>query len=335
MVGGQAIDLQAAVPGAAPLDGDALTGMHARKTGALIRGSALAGAVMAGASLGELAAIDAYGAALGLAFQIVDDILDVEGASADLGKTAGKDAAAGKPTYPALFGLAGVAPAGGRVRRPGARGADRRAPRRPAARHRRLGHRPHQLKKTLRLDTLLVERGLAASRERARALILAGQVRVDGQPADKAGTPVGIDAAVTLLVPDHPYVGRGGLKLDHALRAFGIDVEGRSALDIGASTGGFTDVLLRHGASRVVALDVGHGQLDWRLRNDPRVIVLEKTNARSLTPDALPPDARIFDLVTIDVSFISLRQILPVVPPLLAPARRRHRAREAAVRGRP
>ncbi len=105
MVGGQAIDLQAAVPGAAPLDGDTLTGMHARKTGALIRGSALAGAVMAGAPSGELAAIDAYGAALGLAFQIVDDILDVEGASADLGKTVGKDAAAGKPTYPALFGL--------------------------------------------------------------------------------------------------------------------------------------------------------------------------------------------------------------------------------------
>ena len=175
------------------------------------------------------------------------------------------------------------------------------------------------MKKTLRLDTLLVERGLAASRERARALILAGQVRVDGQPVDKAGAPVAIEAVVTLLVPDHPYVGRGGLKLDHALRAFGIAVEGRTAIDIGASTGGFTDVLLRRGASRVVALDVGRGQLDWRLRTDARVIVLEKTNARSLTPDVLPPDARVFDLVTIDVSFISLRQILPVVPPLLAP----------------
>jgi len=175
------------------------------------------------------------------------------------------------------------------------------------------------LKKTLRLDTLLVERGLAASRERARALILAGVVRVDGRPAAKAGTAVGVDADVTLLVPDHPYVGRGGLKLDHALHVFGIAVEGRSALDIGASTGGFTDVLLRHGAARVVALDVGHGQLDWRLRTDPRVVVLERTNARTLTPDALPADARSFDIVTIDVSFISLRQILPVVPPLLAP----------------
>ena len=175
------------------------------------------------------------------------------------------------------------------------------------------------MKKTLRLDTLLVERGLAASRERARALILAGQVRVDGRPAGKAGTPVGVDAAVTLLEPDHPYVGRGGLKLEHALSAFGIAVEGRLALDIGASTGGFTDVLLRHGAARVVALDVGHGQLDWRLRSDPRVIVLEKTNARALTPEMLPADARRFDIVTIDVSFISLRQILPVVPPLVAP----------------
>jgi 23S rRNA (cytidine1920-2'-O)/16S rRNA (cytidine1409-2'-O)-methyltransferase len=119
-------------------------------------------------------------------------------------------------------------------------------------------------------------------------------------------------------VPDHPYVGRGGLKLEHALETFAITVAGRLALDIGASTGGFTDVLLRRGARRVVALDVGHGQLDWRLRNDPRVVVLERTNARTLTPDHLPADARTFDIVTIDVSFISLAQILPVVPPLLA-----------------
>ncbi len=175
------------------------------------------------------------------------------------------------------------------------------------------------MKKTLRLDTLLVERGLAASRERARALILAGQVRVDGRPVDKAGAPVAGDADVTLLVPDHPFVGRGGLKLDHALRVFGITVDRRWAIDIGASTGGFTDVLLRHGAARVVALDVGHGQLDWRLRTDPRVIVVERTNARTLTPDALPPEARSVGIVTIDVSFISLRHILPVVPPLLAP----------------
>jgi len=174
-------------------------------------------------------------------------------------------------------------------------------------------------KQTLRLDALLVERGLAPSRERARALILAGQVQVDGKPAPKAGMAVAHDVSVDLLTPDHPYVGRGGIKLEHALTTFQIAVDGRTALDIGASTGGFTDVLLRRGAARVVALDVGHGQLDWRLRNDPRVIVLERVNARMLTPDQLPDTARRFDIVTIDVSFISLRQILPPVPPLLAP----------------
>jgi 23S rRNA (cytidine1920-2'-O)/16S rRNA (cytidine1409-2'-O)-methyltransferase len=175
------------------------------------------------------------------------------------------------------------------------------------------------LKKPVRLDTLLVERGLAASRERARALILAGSVRVDGQPASKAGTSVAPDAAVTVAVPDHPYVGRGGIKLAHALDVFGIAVDGRLALDIGASTGGFTDVLLQRGARGVVALDVGHGQLDWALRNDPRVVVIERTNARSLAPADLPENVRAFDVITIDVSFISLRQILPVVPPLLRP----------------
>jgi 23S rRNA (cytidine1920-2'-O)/16S rRNA (cytidine1409-2'-O)-methyltransferase len=175
---------------------------------------------------------------------------------------------------------------------------------------------PRQAKKT-RLDLLLVERGLAASRERARALILAGDVRVNGRPAGKAGVAVPQDADIVLAAPDHPYVSRGGLKLAHALDVFQIPVEGRTALDIGASTGGFTDVLLQRGASRVVALDVGHGQLDWKLRNDPRVLVLERVNARTLTPVALPGDARAFGLVTIDVSFISLRHILPVVPALL------------------
>ena len=173
------------------------------------------------------------------------------------------------------------------------------------------------MKNAVRLDALLVERGLAASRERARALILAGTVRVNGRAAAKAGTPVARDAEVTLATPDHPYVGRGGLKLAHALDIFAIAVEGRVALDIGASTGGFTDVLLRRGAARVLALDVGHGQLDWRLRNDPRVIVLERVNARSLMPGDLPEAAREFDIVTIDVSFISLRHILPVLPALM------------------
>jgi 23S rRNA (cytidine1920-2'-O)/16S rRNA (cytidine1409-2'-O)-methyltransferase len=173
------------------------------------------------------------------------------------------------------------------------------------------------LKHGIRLDTLLVERGLAQSRERARALILAGQVRVNGQPAGKAGSTVAADADITVTVPDHPYVGRGGLKLAHALDAFGITVNGRTALDIGASTGGFTDVLLQRGAPRVVALDVGHNQLDWRLRSDPRVAVLEGVNARHLAPAQLPDGLQSFDIVVIDVSFISLRHILPVVPPLL------------------
>jgi 23S rRNA (cytidine1920-2'-O)/16S rRNA (cytidine1409-2'-O)-methyltransferase len=168
----------------------------------------------------------------------------------------------------------------------------------------------------VRLDQVVVERGLAASRERARALVLAGQVRVDGQVIAKAGAAIDAEARVELIAPDHPYASRGGLKLAHALDVFQIRVEGRQCLDIGASTGGFTDALLQRGASRVVALDVGHGQLDWKLRNDPRVEVVERFNARHLTPsDTHGP----IDLATIDVSFISLRQILPVVPPLLGP----------------
>jgi 23S rRNA (cytidine1920-2'-O)/16S rRNA (cytidine1409-2'-O)-methyltransferase len=168
----------------------------------------------------------------------------------------------------------------------------------------------------VRLDQLIVDKGLAPSRERARALILAGHITVDGQPQTKAGTPVATTADVALLAPDHPYVGRGGVKLAHALEAFNISVQGREALDIGASTGGFTDVLLRHGAARVIALDVGHGQIDWTLRNDPRVLVIEHFNARHLQPSDLPAPV---DIVTIDVSFISLRQIFPVIPPLLRP----------------
>jgi 23S rRNA (cytidine1920-2'-O)/16S rRNA (cytidine1409-2'-O)-methyltransferase len=168
----------------------------------------------------------------------------------------------------------------------------------------------------IRLDQLVVERGLAPSRERARALILAGQVTIDDRPASKAGTAVDDRAVVALLSPDHPYAGRGGLKLAHALDTFHIEVRGRECLDIGASTGGFTDVLLQRGAARVVALDVGHGQLDWKLRNDARIVVIERFNARHLTLDDLPGAV---DVVTIDVSFISLRQIFPVVTPVLRP----------------
>ena len=172
-------------------------------------------------------------------------------------------------------------------------------------------------KHTSRLDAVLVAKGLAASRERARALILAGQVRVDGQVVSKAGHAIPPDAEVVLAARDHPYVSRGGIKLAHALEVFGIDPAGRLALDVGASTGGFTDVLLRRGSPRVVALDVGHGQLDWRIRNDPRVSVLERLNARTLVAGQLPEDARRFSLAVMDVSFISVRQVLPAIVPLL------------------
>lgn len=168
----------------------------------------------------------------------------------------------------------------------------------------------------VRLDLLLCTRGLAQSRERARALILAGQVLVDGRRVTKAGTAVPLDADITVLTPDHPYVSRGGVKIAHALDVFGVAVAGRRALDIGASRGGFTDALLQRSAAAVIALDVGHGQLDWRLRTDPRVTVLEGVNARRLTPEMIGQPV---DLVTIDVSFISLKQILPAVPRLLAP----------------
>jgi len=165
-----------------------------------------------------------------------------------------------------------------------------------------------------RLDKLVQSRGLAASRERARALILAGQVTVDGQVVSKAGAPIAEAARVELALPDHPYVGRGGVKLAHALDAFAIDPRGRRALDVGASTGGFTDVLLQRGAASVIALDVGRAQLAWRLRTDPRVLVREGVNARALTADDVPYRV---SLVTIDVSFISLKHILPALPPFL------------------
>jgi len=167
-----------------------------------------------------------------------------------------------------------------------------------------------------RLDTLIVDRGLAPSRERARALILAGQISVDGQVVSKAGTPIRADARVEMIAPDHPWVSRGGVKLANALDVFQMSVEGRRALDIGASTGGFTDVLLHRGARDVVALDVGRGQLDWRLRTDPRVLVREGVNARALTVADVP---HLVDLVTIDVAFISLRHILPALSPVLTP----------------
>ncbi len=162
----------------------------------------------------------------------------------------------------------------------------------------------------------MVELGLAASRERARALILAGQVEVNGRAADKAGSPVAAEDEVTLKTADHPYVSRGALKLVHALDVFAIDPGGAVALDIGASTGGFTDVLLRRGATRVYAIDVGYGQLAWSLRQDPRVVVLERENIRHLDPARIPERAT---LAVADVSFISLTLVLPKIVELLAP----------------
>ncbi len=163
----------------------------------------------------------------------------------------------------------------------------------------------------LRLDQLLVRRGLVESREKGQALIMAGQVDLDGHRAVKAGTMVSEHAAVTVIGPDHPWVSRGGVKLAHALETFGLDVAGRLALDVGASTGGFTDVLLTRGAAHVIAVDVGHGQLHWKLRNEPRVTVIEGLNARHLSPDALPSLGHGAGIATVDVSFISLALILP------------------------
>jgi len=166
----------------------------------------------------------------------------------------------------------------------------------------------------MRLDRLIVERGLAPTREKAKRLILAGEVLVDETPAEKPGTMVASDVITRLRHPVSPYVGRGGEKLAGALSDLRIHVEGLRVLDIGASTGGFTDCLLQQGAGHVTALDVGKGQLDWKLRCDPRVTVIEGVNARRLEPNDFPER---FDLVTIDVAFISLSKILPATVPLL------------------
>ena len=165
-----------------------------------------------------------------------------------------------------------------------------------------------------RLDVALVRRGLAPSRERARALIMAGKVLVAGHLVDKPGTLISLDAVCSLKEAPNElkYVSRGGLKLEKALATFGLNPEGLVALDVGASTGGFTDCLLRHGAKRVYALDVGQGQLAWTLRNDPRVVVMEHTNIRYLRGMPEP-----IQCATIDVSFISLRLVLPTLVPLL------------------
>lgn len=170
-----------------------------------------------------------------------------------------------------------------------------------------------------RLDKILVDRGLAASRERAQALILAGKVLVDDQKLDKAGAQVEIGAEIRLLGEDLKYVGRGGLKLERALEHWNIDVSGKVCVDIGASTGGFTDCLLQHGAARVVAVDTGYGQMDFKLRQDPRVRLLEKTNARYLTREVL---GETMDFIAMDVSFISATLVLPAVLAAAFPSNR-------------
>jgi 23S rRNA (cytidine1920-2'-O)/16S rRNA (cytidine1409-2'-O)-methyltransferase len=167
-----------------------------------------------------------------------------------------------------------------------------------------------------RLDKLLVDRGLVASRERARALVMSGSVLVDGQPETKPGTMLAPDVEIALKEEDHPYVSRGALKLVKGLDTFAIDPAGMIALDIGASTGGFTDVLLKRGATKVYAIDVGYGQLAWSLRSDPRVVTIERTNVRNMDLALVPEPA---DIAVIDVSFISLTLVLPRVRELLQP----------------
>lgn len=169
--------------------------------------------------------------------------------------------------------------------------------------------------KKVRLDKLLLDKGLVKSREKAKALILQGSVLVDGEVVDKAGSLVSVNASLTVK-DKMPYVSRGGLKLEKAIIAFGINVKDKVVMDIGASTGGFTDCLLKNGAKRVYAIDVGYGQFDWRLRNDKRVILLEKTNIRYLEKDAIPDR---IDIITIDVSFISLLKVIPKALDFLSP----------------
>lgn len=161
-----------------------------------------------------------------------------------------------------------------------------------------------------RLDLLLIEKGFVASRQRAQAMIMAGKVFVNGQRVDKPGFSVSSADTIDCKGDDLPYVSRGGLKLEAALQHFRLQVTAAICMDVGASTGGFTDCLLQRGAKRVYAVDVGYGQLAWRIRQDPRVIVMERTNARHLTTDALPER---IDLITIDVSFISLKIVVPAV----------------------
>ena len=170
--------------------------------------------------------------------------------------------------------------------------------------------------KKVRLDQLVFDLGYTESRERAKTTIMSGLVFVNGQRADKPGTPVAPDAKIEVRGEAIPFVSRGGFKLDKALQVFPIDPSGKSCIDCGASTGGFTDVLLQHGAAKVYAVDVGYGQLAWKLRNDPRVVNLERTNLRYVTAEQIP---ELLELAVMDVSFISIKLVVPAVKALLVP----------------
>jgi 23S rRNA (cytidine1920-2'-O)/16S rRNA (cytidine1409-2'-O)-methyltransferase len=179
-----------------------------------------------------------------------------------------------------------------------------------------MGKRTNKKISKMRIDRLLVERGLVESRERAQSMIIAGQVLVNEQKQDKAGAMVPADAEIRVLGDKLPYVSRGGLKLEAAIKAFSVSVAGKTALDVGASTGGFTDCLLQQGAMKVYAVDVGYGQMAWKIRQDPRVVVIERTNIRLMDPSLIPGPV---DIIVIDASFISLEKVVPSILQFVGP----------------
>ncbi len=309
MIGGQVNDIQGE---GQPPTAELLDSIHRAKTGALLRASVRTGAIYAGAHEAKLAALTDFGEHIGLAFQIVDDVLDIEESSETLGKTAGKDAQQQKITFPAVYGLDRSRAMADQERTSAHAALDI------------FGERGGPLEGTcgsggstqsmkIRIDQLMVERGLVESREKAQALILAGEVLINGQKADKPGRSVADDSQIELLAK-LAYVSRGGLKLERALDYFKIDVTNWTCLDVGSSTGGFTDCLLQRSARKVFAIDVGKGQLDWKLRNDARVEVREGVNARYLDVDDFPER---FDLAVCDASFISVTLLIPSMIALL------------------
>ncbi|MEJ5227228.1 TlyA family RNA methyltransferase [Thermodesulfovibrio sp.] len=169
----------------------------------------------------------------------------------------------------------------------------------------------------IRLDQLVLKRGITETREKARALIIEGKILVNGEKVEKPGSMVDVNSEITLCGETLPYVSRGGLKLEHAIKHFSIDIKDKVAIDIGASTGGFTDCLLQHGAKRVYAVDVGYGQLAWKLRTDPRVVAIERTNIRYMEREKIPEPV---DIATVDVSFISLKLVIPKLLEFLKPS---------------